>query len=243
METFIYDELVKREENDWWFVGRRKIILTLLNKYLVGQRNLSILDIGCGAGGMIEYLSNYGQVIGLDKDKHIVDLNLKKGKNVVCGDIKKLNFSNDSFDLITLLEILEHLDDDSSGLKEVFRVLKPQGILLVTVPAFPFLWSSHDSVAHHKRRYTKRELERKLSKSGFKILKISYMNIFLFPVIFLFRLFKNLFSREKNKSDFIDYPAFLNHLLKLVFSSEAFFLKTISFPFGVSLLVLAQKNE
>lgn len=243
MEPFVYDELRKREKDDWWFVGRRQIILILLGKYLAGRKNLLIIDIGCGAGDVIDVLGSYGKAIGVDNDKQIVEFDKKKGRNVVYGDINKLDFPNDTFDLVLLLEVLEHLDSDMAGIKEVFRILKPQGIFLATVPALPLLWSSHDFAAHHRRRYTKKELEKKLTMSGFNILKISYINTFLFPVIFLIRLWRNLFSAQKNKSDFIDYPPFLNFLLKLVFSSEAFFLKAVNFPIGVSLLALVKKNE
>lgn len=237
----MYDELCKREKNDWWFVGRRKIILTFLEKYLGDRRNLNIADIGCGAGGVVDLLGSYGMVTGVDKDRHIVKFNKKNGRRVVCGDLGKLNFPDSSFDLVTLLEVLEHVDDDLNGLREVFRVLKKRGIFFISVPVFPFLWSSHDFASHHKRRYTKKELETKLLKTGFKILNISYFDSFLFPVILFYRLWANLFDKEKNKSNFINYPPFINFLLKLIFCSEAFFLKVFNFPVGVSLLVIAKK--
>lgn len=238
----MYDELCKREKDDWWFVGRKKIISNFLEKYLANQRNFTILDIGCGAGGMIDHLSSYGTVTGVDKDKQIARFNRKNGRKVIHGDLVKLNLPDSSFDLVSLLEVLEHVEDDVCGLKEVYRILKPGGIFFISVPAFPFLWSSHDYASHHKRRYTKSELLKKLSKSGFRILNVSYFDSFLFPIILVYRFWTNLFGKEKYKSNFIDFPPIINAFLKIIFSSESFFLKRFNFPLGVSLLVIARKK-
>lgn len=242
MEPFVYDELRKREKDDWWFVGRRRIILALLGRYLTGRKNLAIADIGCGAGDVIEVLDSYGKAIGLDNDKQIVEFGKKRGRNVVQGDVNKLDFPNNTFDLVLLLEVLEHLDNDMVGIKEIFRILKSRGIFLVTVPALPFLWSAHDFAAHHRRRYTKGELERKLTKVGFKIVKISYMNTFLFPVIFFIRLWKNIFKVGTGHSDFFEYSPIINQFLGKIFSFEAKFLGRFNFPFGVSLIAIIKKQ-
>lgn len=239
----MYDELCKRERDDWWFVGRRKIILTFLKKYLKKKHDLKIVDIGCGAGGMIDLLGYYGTVTGVDKNKHIVHHNKKNGRKVYCGNLDKLNFSDNSFELVTLLEVLEHVNDDMKGLKEVYRILKPEGIFFISVPAFPILWSSHDYASHHKRRYTKKELEMKLLKSGFDILNISFFDSFLFPIIVIYRFWANLIGKDKFKSNFINYPPFINSFLKVIFCSEAFFLEKFNFPLGVSLLAIVKKKK
>lgn len=241
MEAKIYTELEKRENGDWWFIGRRKIISTLLSQHLKNKKNLSIVDIGCGAGDVMNVTKEFGDVIGVDNNKQIIEFNKKSGRNAIIADIKKLPFAKQSFDLVTLLEVLEHLEDDSAALKESCRILKPKGTLILTVPAFPFLWGSHDMVAHHKRRYIKQELVAKLQHSGFKVQKISYMNTFLFPIIFSIRVLKNLFKTDNNKSDFFEYPVLANWLLAHIFSLEAQLLKKINFPFGVSLVAIAQK--
>lgn len=239
----MYEELCKRAKEDWWFVGRRHIIMSLLKRHLNGKKDLSIIDVGCGAGDVIDSLKVIGNALGVDNDKHIVNFNRENGRDVRFGDINKLDFPDNSFDMVTLLEILEHLEDDRGGIKEAFRVLKPKGMILVTVPAFPFLWSSHDSTAHHKRRYIKSELEKKLIDSGFEIIKITYINSLLFPFIYIFRLLKNLTGEKQDTSDFMDYPPIFNNILKIIFSFEANLIKKINFPFGVSLLVLARKND
>lgn len=245
MELFVYEEVCKREKDDWWFVGRRKILSTLLEKYLVQRKakskNLAIIDIGCGAGDVMELLAKFGQVLGVDSSKQIAAFNKKMGRKVVVGDITKLDFPQKQFSLVTVLEVLEHLDRDRQALEEVWRILKPGGMLVITVPAFSFLWGSHDVTAHHKRRYTQKEIEEKLQKTGFKIIKISYMNTFLFPIIFSVRILKKLFNIGEGKSDFWEYPPFVNQILKQIFSFEATLLKRTSFPFGTSLLVIAEK--
>jgi SAM-dependent methyltransferase len=242
MEPLMYDEFCKREKNDWWFVGRRKIILIFLKKHLKKRNDLKIVDIGCGAGGIVDLLGQYGNVTGVDKDKRIVNYNKKQGRNVYCGSLDKLKFPKESFDLITLLEVLEHVDDDINGLKEINRILKPKGLFYLSVPVFPFLWSSHDYASHHKRRYTKKELLDKLSKSGFKVMNTTYFDSFLFPIIVAYRFWTNIFGKEKYKSNFINYPPIINAFLKIVFGSESFFLKHFNFPIGVSLLVVARKK-
>ncbi len=239
----MYDELRKREKDDWWFVGRHKIIANFLEKYLGNKKDLKILDIGCGAGGMIDLLSQYGTTIGVDKDRQIAQFNRKNGRKVFHGDLVKLSFPDSSFDLVSLLEVLEHVDDDLQGLKEVRRILKPGGTFFISVPVFPFLWSSHDYASHHKRRYMKGELLDKIKKTGFRIKNVTYFDSFLFPVILTYRFWSNVFVKEKYKSNFIDYPPLVNGFLKLIFSSESFFLKRFNLPLGVSLLVIARKKE
>lgn len=241
MEGYIYDEFCKREKNDWWFVGRRKIISTLLPLYLKKKKGLSIIDIGCGAGDVMMLLAKFGQVKGVDNNRQIVSFNKREGRDVLLGDINKLNLPPSTFDLVTLLEVLEHLDDDTKALEKAFALLRPKGTLLITVPAFSFLWGPHDDAAHHKRRYTKRELEKKLLKTGFKVIKTSYMNTFLFPAVFTFRLIRNVFKVGGKRSDFLAYPPLINGLLQHIFSGEAECLKKVNFPVGVSLLVIAQK--
>lgn len=241
MEAFVYDELQKREAKDWWFVGRRNIILALLTKYFPRKKNLSIIDIGCGAGDVIELLKPFGKVIGIDSDKGIVEFNRRKGRDVYWGKIYKLGLPKESINLVALLEVLEHLGDDRKALREIFQILKTQGLLIITVPAFSFLWGSHDIAAHHKRRYTEKELERKLRDSGFQVIKISYMNTFLFPPIFFIRIFKNLLHIGQGRSDFFECPSFLNVLLEKIFSLEARLLSKINLPFGISVIALAKK--
>ena len=155
-------------------------------------------------------------------------------------DITNLSFPNNSFDLVTAFDVFEHLEDDQKGLEEAFRVLKKGGFLLLTVPAYSWLWSFHDESLGHKRRYTKQELEKKVKKAGFKILKSSYLiSSFLFPIA-LFRFIQRLF-RVKGQS-YVILPKFLNVLLAEILKLEALLLQFCNLPFGVSLILLGRKK-
>lgn len=242
MKPYIYDELCRREKKDWWFVGRQKIISAILQRYLKGKKNLSIVDIGCGAGNIMDILGKFGTVRGVDNNKEIVKFNRENGKEVFLGDICKLKLPEKSFHLVTLLEVLEHVEDDNRALKMVRHILKPEGLIIVTVPAFPFLWGSHDVEAFHKRRYSKKELEDKLSSAGFTLVKVSYINTFLFLPISLIRILKNIFNLGRGKSDFIEYPFLANFFLEKIFSLEAKFLTNFNFPVGVSILAVARRR-
>lgn len=242
MEDSYYKEYFKREEKDWWFNGREKIVLSVLKPFFSERKNWVIGDIGSGSGRILDKLQLYGTVVGVDNSPLAVEFCQKKKRNVFLGDASHLEFPDSSFNLITMLEVLEHLEGEKAALKEARRVLKRKGLLILTVPAFPFLWGSHDLVSHHKRRYSKGELKRKLENEGFQIVKVSYFNSYLFPVVAVVRLFRRLTKSRKLQSDFLNLPPTLNWLLERMFSSERYLLRWVSLPFGVSLLVLARKK-
>ncbi len=146
---------------------------------------------------------------------------------------------------MTVLDVLEHVDDDEKSLRAISDILNPGGLLLVTVPAYGFLWTSHDQANQHKRRYEIGDLRQKLKKAGFKVEKISYFNTFLFPPIFIIKLFLLLFSKNSKAAHFWKNlpPRFFNKTLKLIFSSEKYFLSKINFPFGISIVAIASENR
>ncbi len=242
MKPFVYKQIFAREEKDWWFLGRQKIVMGIVDQLYPNRRDLKILDVGCGGGGLLDRLSNYGKAVGVDVNRGVVNFNKKKGRNVFWGDANKLEFNSGSFDLVTLLEVLEHLDNDLCALQEASRVLKKRGKLLVTIPAYSFLWGSHDLAASHKRRYSKKEIEFKVCKAGLKIIKVSYLNTFLFPVVFGMRYLKRFRRAKTLETDFQDYPTIINRFLGLLFGFEWFFIKRINLPFGVSILIVAEKK-
>jgi len=239
----VYKIVEKVEKNHWWFVGRRKIIASFITRYL--QNNSKILDIGCGPGVEIKFLERYGKVVGIDSSPEILNFCKEKGiENVILGKAENLPFLNNSFDLATALDIVEHVEDDSKVIKEIYRVLRKGGLALITVPAFKFLWSDYDKFAGHWRRYNKKELEQTLTEAGFSILKISYFNIFLFLPIFLIRKIKNILKSAIKFSSAQELkcpPRLINKILSLIFSSERFLLRLLNFPFGVSLIAITSK--
>lgn len=234
-----------REEYHWWFRGRREIIFSTLKNFIKEPIN-SILDIGSGTGKNTEQLKKIfnSEVMGLENSDEAINISSKKYNWL---KIIKGNFPEDlpdkKFDLITFLDCLEHIPDDIFSLKEANNALNKDGYLFITVPAFQFLWTEHDALAHHIRRYTKKDLENKLISSGFKIVKISYFNFFLFTPIAAIRQLKKFFKIKTNSSDFFNLPPFLNSLLSWFFGLESKFLRFLNFPFGVSLLALAKKEN
>jgi SAM-dependent methyltransferase len=244
-----YAEYRQVEDVHWWFVGRRRILLQVLDRYVgrsdAGRRQ--ILDVGCGTGTMLTYLASYGKAQGVDIDEEAVGYCHERGLlDVRLGAAEHLPFGDDSFDLVTALDVVEHLDDDAAALREIGRVLRPGGHVLVTVPAHRFMWGDQDEVNQHKRRYVAAEVRDRMTSAGFQMERLSYINAFLFPPIAAVRLVRRLEHRLRprisSKSDF-RYPAPrpVNFLLALLFGAEAHIVRRVDIPFGVSILALAQK--
>ena len=240
MQKYLYDDLYKLEEIHWWHKAKRNLVSYFLQKYLKDKTN-KILDAGCGTGKNLEAFSKYGRVWGIDLANDAISFCKKRGfKNVIAGSIESIPFDNGTFDCVTALDVLEHVDD-SKALKEINRVLNREGILIITVPAFQWLWSRWDEVLHHKRRYTKDGLEGILQKNGFKIIKVSCCYSFLFFPALIIRVIKNLIYKDYYPSDFKLSNKIINSLLGNITGFEKFFIINSQIPFGTSLIVIAQR--
>ncbi|MCM8795546.1 MAG: class I SAM-dependent methyltransferase [Candidatus Omnitrophica bacterium] len=235
------ERIDKLENFYWWFIARRELAISLLRKY-IKKLNLRILDVGCGTGMFMKELVRFGKVVGVDKSYYSIQLCHKKGFNSVYQeDISNMHFPSETFDLVTALDVLEHIEDDERAISEIFRVLKNNGIFLLTVPANNSLWSYHDIALNHKRRYTFSELKDKLISIGFEVKRISYCIFFLFLPIFIFRMFQRYFLHIHHTT-LITFPKLINFLLLLTLRLENTLLKKgIDFPFGVSLVCVARK--
>jgi ubiquinone/menaquinone biosynthesis C-methylase UbiE len=244
MRDFLYDDFFHLEQNHWWFIGRRKIILSLIDHHNK-QVPCRILDAGCGTGYTALALSRYGKVSALDPSEAALDYVKQRGiESVKQGSMTAIPYPSETFDIVTALDVLEHIEDDRSSIAELCRVLRPAGILVITVPAFNFLWSPHDDINLHKRRYTAAEIRNKIESSGLKIHKLSYFNFFLFPAILLVRFFRKAFPapNEEAKSDFsIFNQGFINTMLQKILSAESKLLIYFNFPCGLSLVCVAKK--
>jgi SAM-dependent methyltransferase len=238
-----YDVESEVENFHWWFVVRRKLLKSILSSISI-QKNAITLDIGCGTGSNLKTLVSAGlDVIGLDQSIYALTLVKEKGDySLMAGDFNRLPLKPKSVGLIIAMDILEHLDDDSSGIIESLRVLSDGGILIVTVPAFKFLWGIQDIVTGHKRRYSRREIMNKLKAVGFDILKSSYFNFFLFFPILIARRIIQLLGLKIRSENEVNSP-WLNFIFKTVFSLEPYLLKYFSFPIGVSILCIARKGN
>jgi len=213
-----------------------------LKKYVHTPDNF-ILDTGCGTGVMLPHLKLFGKVTGIDSSITALNFSKKGGSYfLLCASIENMPFKENIFGIITALDVIEHIENDIKALKEINKILGEKGIILITVPAFKFLWSRHDEINQHKRRYTRKKLREKVEASGFNVLRITYANLFLFPFIAFVR-FLEKFKRVKFKSDFDrKISSVLNKILIQIFSFEKYFLRKFDFSIGVSLICVARKK-
>lgn len=231
------------EADHWWFAARRRIVLGLIARTLNGSREkVRLLDIGCGAGGMLNHLTRWGTAVGVDASPEAVEIARRKtDAEVVQGALPRgVPFGDEAFDVITVLDVVEHVEDDEAALDRIAHMLKPGGFVVLTVPAYRFLWSHHDVVNEHKRRYTRPELLAKLEAAGLRVRLLSYYNTLLFPPIAVVRLLRRLRRREA-RADEGRVPPLLNALLRTVFAWEAHLLRRTTLPFGISLIAVAER--
>ncbi|MBU0650499.1 class I SAM-dependent methyltransferase [bacterium] len=242
MQKNLYKELYELENEHWWFIAKRKIISSIVEKYLAGKKHNKILDLGCGAGLMLNEVGKFGKVYGADcSDEAIEFCKLESNAEVRKGCLPdEIPFPDNYFDVVLLLDVLEHIDNDFESLKTVRNLLTEDGFVVLTVPAFEFLWSNHDKIHGHKRRYNINTLKLKLEQAGFKVEKISYYDFLLFFPIAFIRLLDKYFRislyerRVPNK--------FFNFLFMRIFSSERFILKHAKMLFGISIIAVVRKK-
>ena len=240
-------EMQKQEQNYWWHISRRFILQSVLERFFschsaVQQSpeiKINILDVGCGTGGNLGWLSKFGDVIGIDNSLEAVKFCQKSG-DAKWGKTEQLPFENNSYNLITAFDILEHTQDDSSVLKEWYRVLKPKGYLYITVPAYQWLFSPHDKQLMHYRRYNSSDLLKLLRQADFAPIFASYFFMFTFPILVFQRIIAKIFDITPG---YTKTSKGINNFLIKITNLESTLLQNNSLPFGSSILVLAQKNE
>ena len=243
MKEIAYDKNFEFEEDYWWFVGRRKIILTLFENILKKTKP-KILDFGCGTGITLTYLKEYGDTAGYDISPHSFEYCKKRGLDNLYSDKDFHKLKNKSIDFVFMMDVLEHFEDESKELSKVKEKLKNNNSVLITVPAFNFLWGGEDHVSNHKRRYTKSSLRKLLEFNGFEIQKISYYNFFLLPLISLIIFYKRFFVKNgRYQSNLKSINRITNKILSLILSIEAVILKKYSFPVGASIVCVAKLKK
>ncbi|HEX9628537.1 MAG TPA: class I SAM-dependent methyltransferase, partial [Pyrinomonadaceae bacterium] len=208
-----------------------------------GKPQPRILDIGCGTGGNLETLAKFGVAEGVDVSTEALDFCRARGLDLVKqGAAESLPYEDQSFDLVTALDVVEHLDDDIAGLKEMRRVLRPGGRAVLFVPAFMFLWGVQDDISHHRRRYTLPDLKRKLREAGLTVERATYANLTFFAPILIGRQLMRLIGWRPASENNITISA-LNGLLGRIFSVESWWLRRLNFPFGVSIVCVAKRTD
>lgn len=244
MDLHTYEILYRIEETHWWHAARRRIVIDWIEQRYNGRTDLSVLDAGCGTGSMLQQIAHLGCVEGVDISDEALEFCRKRGlTNVQRADVTNLPFPDGKFDIVTALDVLEHLDDDLGALTEWRRVLKPGGRVFVFAPAHRWLWSLQDDISHHRRRYTVGSLRRVIERSGLRLERLSYVSTFLLPVIFLGRqwLKVRMRFREANTENDL-HPEWSNGILRSIFESEIPILRRINMPMGASLMSVAVKS-
>jgi SAM-dependent methyltransferase len=245
MEQYTYAIMNRVEDSHWWFVGRRAILESFLERIVQSPKSEvqspRILDVGCGTGANLEMLANFGEAEGVDVSDDALEFCKAKGLKAHKGLAEKLPFENESFEVVTALDVVEHLDDDIAGLKEMHRVLKKGGKSLIFVPAFMWLWGVQDDISNHRIRYTRKEIVERLEKAGFEIERATYANITFFAPILAGRTLMKFTGVKPESENNINISA-LNGFFGKIFSAERFWLNQFNFPFGVSIVIVANKK-
>jgi SAM-dependent methyltransferase len=225
----------------WWFLGRRAVILAEMARRLPGGR-ARMAELGCGSGGMLEALSRFGTAVGVETDAALRARARERGLDVRAGALPDaIPLHPGRWDAVCLFDVLEHVDDEAGALAACRRLLVPGGRLFVTVPAYAWLWSRHDELLGHRRRYTARGLRQVAERAGFTVERLTYFNTILAPPIMAVRIVRAALRRPGHD---LDRPApWLNRALAACFSAEARLLRWTSPPFGISILLVARRAD
>jgi len=228
------------EDRHWWYRGRRTVLDGVIAE-LGLPANARLLDAGCGSGRFMVELAQLGNVTGVElSDTSVALARERQLGEIVAGSVLEMPFADDSFDLAVSLDVIEHLEDDLAALRELRRVVAPGGALLVTVPAYQWLWSGHDEINHHHRRYTRRSLQHAAEQDGWNQTRTTYFNSLLLPIAIILRVLERFSTKTTESSlDLWVPPAPLNWLLERPLALEAALIaRNGRIPAGLSLLAV-----
>jgi SAM-dependent methyltransferase len=246
MEERAYAEMYEQEDHHWWFRGRRAVIWALLHRTTL-PATPTILDAGCGTGRNLVEFGALGAATGVDPSADAVAFCHRRGiGNVVCAGLEALPFDDGEFDLVLACDVLEHIEDDSGALRELHRVARPGAHLLITVPAYQWMWTEHDVQLHHVRRYTSAVLRARVMGAGWSVETTTYFNSILLPVVAAARAMtrrRGPGDARRGRTDLDRTPALVNRALELPMLVEAAMVRRgARFPAGVSLGLVCRRN-
>jgi SAM-dependent methyltransferase len=244
MQLEEYDRMFALEDRYWWFVGRRRVALRLLRGSLSAPSSRSrILDLGCGTGVIATELAQWADPVGLDMSEHALAHCRQRGVTaLVQADGEALPLRDRSVQGVLALDIFEHIQGDRAAFAECYRVLKPGGVLVLSVPAYRYLWGPHDVALMHHRRYTKSEIRARLEEAGFRVERASYSVFFLFPIVLLIRLVEKL-KPGPPRASLPKVPGWLNRALIALQEFEAACIAKLDLPWGSSVIAVARRPE
>ena len=239
MDRIVYERMAAHDTTHWWYRARRDILADYLTRWADLPKDARILEIGCGTGHNLPMLAQFGEIDAIEIDEIArAKASERLGKPVGTSPLPELvGVEPGSYDLVAVLDVIEHVEDDVAALKAIATALKPGGRILITVPAHQWMWSAHDVVNHHKRRYSKAGFEALLEKSGLAGRKLGYFNSLLFPVAVAARFAGKLMG--KDDSDDSPPPKPLNTLFEGIFRLERHMVGRVPLPPGLSLITLA----
>lgn len=239
MERVVYQQMAELDDRHWWYRARRQIIADLIRREARLPDTAQILEIGCGTGHNLAMLSLFGHVEGLELDDEARALSEQRlGRKIMSSPLPGLaGVAEGRYDLIGAFDVIEHIDDDRAALASIATKLKPGGTFMMTVPAHQWMWSAHDAVNHHKRRYSKHSLKQLIEGSPLELRRIGYFNSLLFPLAVAERAVSKL--RGKEDADVKLPPAPLNKALEKVFGIERYLVGRLPLPPGLSLFAVA----
>ena len=242
MDRAVYDRMGEAEAEHWWFVGRRAVLDRLIRDRCGLPDRPRILEAGCGTGGNLEMLAGFGALEAFEYDADArVTASAKGLAQVGPGALPDgVDLPDDAYDLIALFDVLEHIEADTPALRRLGQALAPDGRMLISVPAMPWLWSHHDELHHHFRRYTKTSLRRTIEDAGLRAERLGYFNTLLFPAAIAQRVVSKITGSEA-PLDAIPAP-WLNNTLQAVFRAERHVVGTVPMPFGLSLFAVVARG-
>ena len=239
MERAVYEAMAEHDERHWWYRARREVVAALIERVVKPPKNAKLLEIGCGTGHNLAMLGKYGEVDALEVDGIARGMAEERlGRAVLAAPLPELaGLPDDGYDVVAALDVIEHIPDDKAALEGIARVLKPGGKLVMTVPAHQWMWSAHDVVNHHQRRYSKSGLKRLIEGSPLQLESIGYLNSLLFPVAMAQRLASKISG--KDDANLAPPPQPINQALERVFAAERRLIGRVPLPPGLSLFAVA----
>ncbi len=234
------------EDTYWWFVARRRMVRSLIQRYAAKSEGLKVLDAGCGTGGTLSALGGLGELWGCDISADALEMCAARGLTQLRQSrVEQLEFEDQSFDVVVSCDVLEHVAEHETAMAEMARVLRPGGICVLTVPAHLCLWSEHDEALGHIRRYETREFVRLMEGAGLRIEKLTHAVALALPAIILYRAMKRLLALGNGgpKTALVRLPRPMNRLLVAFLDFENLLIRHISLPVGTSLVAVARKHE
>ena len=239
MERLAYREMAELDQKHWWYRARREVLADLIRREVEPPANARILEIGCGTGHNLAMLRQFGDIEAIELDDESRALAQERlGRVIMSARLPELEgIADGQYDLIAALDVIEHIDDDAAAVAAISAKLKRGGRFLMTVPAHQWMWSAHDVVNHHKRRYSKSQLKRLIEGSPLKLQKIGYFNSLLFPLAVADRLASK--ARGKDDAEVKLPSGAVNSALEAVFRAERHLVGRLPLPPGLSLFAVA----